>query len=92
MKTKGLSMVPELGLEAMDTITGFRGILTSHTQYITGCAQWGISPKKLKEDGTLFDSIAFDEGRIKIIGRGILPADVQGKKDGGPQPKVRSYR
>jgi hypothetical protein len=74
----------ELGNKAKDKITGFEGVLTARSQYITGCDQYAItaeSEKKGQEPVICW----FDEGRIEILAESIAPEDVQGEKNGGPQ-------
>lgn len=78
----------ELGSEGKDKISGFQGIITARHQYITGCDQYTLSGKMIKE-GEIGESYQFDEGRIEITGRGILPEEVKTKITGGPQPKAR---
>lgn len=73
----------ELGQEAKDKITGFKGILTSRVEYLTGCNQYGITPK-MGADGKPGEVNYYDEGRIEITGRGILPKEVKTKENGGP--------
>ncbi len=71
-----------LGQEAQDRVTGFVGIITGKAEYIYGCDQYCLVPKE--KDGK-FEAHWFDEGRIEIIGRGILPEEIKGEKPGGPQ-------
>jgi len=71
----------KLGQKAQDKITLFSGILVSRITYLFGCDQYGISPQV--QDGKLGDTMYFDEGRIQIIGNGILPEEVQVEKNGG---------
>ena len=71
----------ELGLEAKDKVTGFKGIITGRCEYLYGCAQYGLVPKVSKE-GKRQGIEYFDEGRIEITGRGILPKEVKVKKPG----------
>ena len=70
-----------LGKEARDKVTGFEGIIIGKIKYLFGCDQYGISPKA--KDGKTNDTMWFDEGRIEIIGRGVLPEEVQAEKSGG---------
>jgi hypothetical protein len=72
----------KMGQEGRDKITGFQGIITSHVEFLYGCDQYGLSPK-VSEDGTIKSAEFFDEGRIEIVGRGILPEEVQVEKKGG---------
>jgi len=55
----------ELGLEAQDKITGFKGILTARHQFLTGCDQYSICPR-VNDKGEFPDLINFDENRIEI--------------------------
>lgn len=73
-----------LGRQGRDKITGFEGIVTGRAEYLYGCTQYCLAPKAAP-DGAIRDSQWFDEGRIQFVGRGVLPAEVQGEKPGGPQ-------
>lgn len=64
-----------LGKEGKDKVTGFEGIIVSRINYLFGCTQYGIAPKA--KDGKLGDTMYFDEGRIEITGRGVLPEEVR---------------
>ncbi len=71
----------KLGKEAKDKITGFQGIITSKHIYLYGCSQYALTPK-VDKDGKTQDTSYFDEGRLEIIGEGIIPQDVQSKDPG----------
>ena len=80
-----------LGQKAKDKVTGFEGIITARATYLFGCDQYGLTPPAV--DGKCPESMFFDEGRIEIIGRGILPEEVQVEKNGGVQrdcPKIKT--
>jgi hypothetical protein len=72
----------ELGKEGRDKITGFKGILVAKVEYLFGCTQWGLSGK-IQEDGKVGQTEFFDEGRIEIVGNGILPEEVKTEVNGG---------
>lgn len=55
----------ELGSEAVDTITGFKGRLTGRVQYITGCNQYVVSPP-VDSDGKHRDAHWVDEDRLQL--------------------------
>lgn len=74
----------KLGKEAKDKITGFTGIITGKVIYLFGCNQYGITPKVDKKDCKTGSTEWFDEGRIEIIGKGVIPEEVKVKKNGGP--------
>jgi hypothetical protein len=84
----------ELGLEAEDIVTGFKGIIEARIQFITGCNNYKLQPKGQAADGKLLEPALFDENRIKVIGKGVnIPggntpekkATAQKKDKGGPQ-------
>lgn len=79
----GEFMKYQLGKEAEDKITSFKGILTGRASYITGCDQYCITKKISKNDGEPV-SCWLDEGRIKIIGDGIEVNEITAEKNGGP--------
>ena len=80
-----------LGMEAMDKITKLRGIIIGYCSYLFGCDQYGLTPA-IGADGKVGETCWFDEGRLEIIGRGVLPEEVTGSKAGGPNRDApRSY-
>jgi hypothetical protein len=60
----------ELGIEAEDKITGFKGIVMSRSEHLTGCNVYSIAPKVL-DGGKIGDTQWFDENRIKKISEGV---------------------
>lgn len=84
----------EMGQEAKDLVTGFKGIIIYRCQHITGCDYYGLQPKADKE-GKIPESQQFDENRVEIVGKGIkidsgIPEEKKKAKDipGGPQPNA----
>lgn len=53
----------ELGYEATDVVTGFKGTISGRVQYITGCNQYQLSTKSKNGD---FHTCWFDEHRLKV--------------------------
>jgi len=74
-----------LGCEAKDKITGFQGIVTGRSTYLYGCDNILLSPK-IGKDNSYKEGQWFDLARIRYIGKGILPKEVQGEKPGGDLP------
>lgn len=72
-----------MGKKARDKITGFTGIITGHCYYLYGCDQYCLVPPT--SYGKLLDSHWFDSGRIEVIGPGVMPEEVRGPINGGPQ-------
>lgn len=57
-----------LGDEAVDTVSGFKGIAISSTRYLQGCERVGLQPK-VKKDGILQEPSYFDEPQLKVTKR-----------------------
>jgi len=73
----------KLGVTAKDKVTGFEGIVTSKVEYLTGCAQHGITPKAV--DGKTLPTEYFDVKRLEFVDEGILQESVMDNADpGGP--------
>lgn len=70
-----------LGKLVKDKVTGFSGIVTGKAEYLTGCAQYLISPK-CAENGAMVEGHWYDEGRIEIVGEGIGKNEVAAEKNG----------
>jgi len=70
-------------------LSGFEGIITGHAKHLTGCDTYGLTPK-IDKDGKVQDCRWFDEGRIEIIGDGILPEDVRAEKNGAGDNPVNT--
>jgi len=73
-----------LGSEVQDTITDFKGIVTSRTQWLNNCNTYGIQPKELK-DNVPQKSIYFDEPQLKIIKSSCFKSHTE---TGGPERVV----
>lgn len=55
-----------LGVTAKDVVTGFKGIVTAHVEYLTGCTQYLVQPP-VKKDGGYTDNKWFDEDRLEHV-------------------------
>ena len=56
----------EMGVTAKDKVTGFVGVITAHTQYISGCSQILLVPTV--KDNKKQDAEWFDEQRCERVG------------------------
>lgn len=77
----------ELGCVAKDRFTDFQGIVMAHTNYLYGCARYGILPEGLK-DGKPQDWVWFDEPQLIFLAKNLDEyLNHRGhKKSGGPRP------
>ncbi|KQV66601.1 hypothetical protein [Caulobacter sp. Root343] len=55
-----------LGSTVKDRITGFSGVATSYTTYLTGCNRVGVTPT-VDADGKTREDAWFDEQRLDVI-------------------------
>ena len=69
-----------LGRTAEDKVTGFKGIVTARSTWLTGCDQYLVCPKAVENKRE--DSEWFDEGRLKVSGKAITMEET--KAPGGP--------
>lgn len=60
-----------LGKKGTDTVTGFKGIVTSVGYDLYGCVQVILCPEATKE-GKLEDSRWFDAKRIVVTGKPVM--------------------
>ncbi len=71
----------ELGERVKDVVTGFVGVIMSRAEFLTGCAQYGVTSTKLDKDGKRHEWEYFDENRLVLFGKGIkLPTDKESKE------------
>ncbi len=54
-----------MGLDAADVVTGFRGSIIGHAEYLTGCDQFLLQPP-LGEDGVFVEARWFDRIRVQL--------------------------
>ncbi len=73
----------ELGDEAKDRITGFKGILISRVEHLNGCIRYELQTQKLTEDGKI-NCLWFDEAELKRTGPGINKGKKAAPKEEGP--------
>ena len=80
--------VIEFGDEVRDVVTGTQGIMTSRTEYITGCDVYGITLPVTK-DGKV-EVLHFDANRIVLVKKGKVRVSNDTAKGGiFDVPKVR---
>lgn len=75
-------MKVQFGTKAKDIITGFTGIVTGRTHYISGCSQLLLVPG-LDKDGKLQEGAWFDEQRVEAI-EGAPSITLDNSKTPGP--------
>lgn len=78
-------MKAEFGLVYRDRITGFSGIATGRTEYISGCTQVLIAPR-VDDNGAFRESQWFDEQRLELMpGANVIELD-NGETPGADRP------
>lgn len=71
----------EFGDMVRDRITGFEGVVTAFAHFITGCDQYGVTPKA--KDNKLESVVYFDEGRLDLMqaaGKPLVSAPTSGQR------------
>lgn len=79
-----------LGDKCRDTVTGFEGIATVRSEYISGCARVGLQPV-VDKDGKIPDAQHFDEPMLTVVQAqqiSGLPSDKGGPRDAPSQHKA----
>jgi len=72
-----------LGQMARDVITGFSGLVMAKAQYLTGCNQVLLTPRKLDKDGKRRDGEWFDEQRVERVGKEAVKLPTLETRDPG---------
>ena len=75
----------ELGDKVKDKVSGFTGIVTSYTEYLTGCDRVGVSPDKLTKDGNIISPQSFDILELDVVKKDKVKVDKESKTKGGPR-------
>jgi hypothetical protein len=57
----------ELGVVAKCKVTGFKGVITGHCRYLTGCDTYLVQPETSGENNTWVDSRWFDVNRLEFV-------------------------
>jgi len=80
----------ELGDKVKDNISGFTGIVTSYTKFITGCDRCFVCPDKLDKEGSVIDGHSFDVLELAIVKKKAVsfnePKEPKVKVKGSPRP------
>lgn len=86
--------IVKLGDKALDTISGFVGIVTARCEYISGCIQFCLTPK-CNKDGKLMEGHYFDDKRVMKIFVPLSEEKPENTKEypsGGPQSNTPTTR
>lgn len=77
----------QLGDLAMDTLSGFEGVVVGVTQWLNACRHIGLKPKGLDKDGKPRETQWFDEPQIEVkCPEYFKPDAVDPGETGGPVP------
>jgi hypothetical protein len=75
--------VVNLGDEAQDPITGYKGVCICRTEWISGCTRIGLQAP-MGKDGKVPDPQHFDEPMLKVLKTQKFAPTA--KDTGGPRP------
>lgn len=78
-----------LGSTQTDQLTGFTGVVTGITHWITGCDRYQLSPAGLDKDGNVQKPEWFDEVQLDPKQWAAMIAEPTKKTTGGPREAPR---
>jgi len=81
-----IEIIEQLGKEGTDKITNFKGVISSVSFDLYGCAQYWLTPKANK-DMIIPEGKWMDHGRIKLGKRIVSIEEVQVDDGDGPESK-----
>ena len=83
----------KLGDKVKDKITGFIGVAVARTEFLNGCVQYEVQPKRLDKDHKIVESVSIDEQSLEVMS--VKKKKVVKKEtNGGPMRKgigIRGY-
>lgn len=56
-----------LGDLVRDKVSGFKGIVTSRTEFLNGCVRLGVTPTKLDKDNKPYTPEVVDEEQLELV-------------------------
>lgn len=77
----------KIGQSAVDTITGFSGVVTGCARYLTGCTQFLLQPA-LKDDGSWSEGRWFDTARLELHEDGVTVSLPRASVSPGPDKQA----
>lgn len=82
-KRRMISINEPQGFEAVDKVTGFRGIATGRCEYINGCVQYELVRQELSDAGETISKWV-DWQRLEFVGDGVTSI-IGDLSAGGPE-------
>lgn len=77
----------ELGQKVKDKVTGFIGITTAKIEFLNGCVQFCVVPKRKPKDEKYPESSYIDVEQLDIVNSKPIKLNERGEPSGG----VRVY-
>lgn len=75
----------ELGDKVKDRVSGFQGIITTRTEHLNGCKQYGINPP-IDKTGKMLEGYNIDGEQLDLIDKGLNKERPIKKKQTGGAP------
>lgn len=76
----------EIGDKVKDPISGLVGIVTSVTEFLTGCKRCGVQREGLNKEGKPYEVQAFDVPQLELVQAKKIPQKTT--RNGGPRDSV----
>tara|TARA_R110000796_G_scaffold131898_2_gene247330 strand:- start:1294 stop:1563 length:270 start_codon:yes stop_codon:yes gene_type:complete len=79
------------GVEVVDTVSGFTGIVDCASLWLNGCRRYSVQPRVKKGEADKPDSIWMDEEQLKLVSEGVSES-IKPSKTGGPSFSSQSAK
>ena len=81
-----------LGKTVRCKITGFKGVVTAQTRWLSGCDTVQVQPVKLTKEGDRQAAIIFDANMVEEVTTKKKKVEKTSDDIGGPRPAIKNPR
>jgi hypothetical protein len=78
-----------LGDRVRDRVSGFTGIVTTRTEHLNGCRQYGINAPINSETGAMVDGYNIDGEQLELVDEGLNDKPIVKKQTGGAVTRIK---
>jgi hypothetical protein len=80
----------KLGKEAVDKVSGFKGVVVARHTFLSGCDRYTIQPR-INDKDEMTEAHTFDEPQLVVLKKKKVKTD-KNEKPGGPAPYLPSEK
>jgi hypothetical protein len=78
----------DLGDRVKDRVTELEGIITTRTEHLNGCKQYGINPP-VDKDGKMREGYNIDGEQLDLVDEGLNKRPIVKKRTGGAMTPIK---